>query len=495
MKLTGDTLQLILNTSGKRILIVGDVMLDHYISGNVDRISPEAPTPVLTSLRHSWAPGGAANVAMNVVGLGVNVTIGGFWGSDLEGQRLRVLLEEAGIDCSCMVISPLPTTSKTRVIARHQQLVRLDAEIDEHPCADHEPLLSKVTKAAETVDAIVLSDYAKGALTMASCRGLIDIARRRGVPILVDPKSRRFEKYFGATTICPNLAELAAATGKDTSDMEGVLAKAQQLAMTNSNDYLTVTMGGDGICLVRPKSLFHSSAQASEVIDICGAGDTVIAVLAVCLVNNISPEPAVDLANVAAGIVVGKAGTTPVTKPELNAWYDRQRISAGVSKLFSIEKLYERVAAWRKEKQSIVFTNGCFDILHTGHIELLDRCRQLGDRLIVALNTDASIRRAKGGTRPIVCEVDRARVIGAIAHVDAVVLFDDDTPISLIRTLRPEVLVKGDDYTEQAIVGAGDVLTWGGRVERVTRLAGKGTTNIIDEIIARHLQPDPALPD
>ena len=475
-----------------RVLVIGDVMLDRYVWGSVDRISPEAPVPVLRSLHTTRVPGGAANVAMNLVGLGVKAMQAGFWGDDLEQRELSELLSSAGVDVSGMVQSAHPTISKTRVMARHQQLLRMDVEnAAARPPGEQDALLERASQLVSEADAIVLSDYAKGTLNPALCRGIIDNARGRGIPVLVDPKDKSFAKYAGATTVCPNLSELSLATGIDCSNLLELIDAGERLVGETGIDFLTVTMSEKGILLLFPHSSFHSQARAREVFDVSGAGDTVIATMAACLASGLDPESAVDLSNVAAGIVVGKTGTAPISRNELVAELTTSAAIGIPEKVLDREQLLVRIAGWRATGHRIVFTNGCFDILHIGHITLLEQCRQFGDKLIVAINSDASVQCLKGPSRPVVKQNDRARVLAALASTDAVTIFDEQTPLDLIRRIRPDVLVKGGDYTTATVVGAEDMMTWGGRVEIVPTVPGHSSTSIIERMNSRST-PEPA---
>ena len=463
-----------------RILIIGDVMLDRSIWGDVDRISPEAPVPVLRSVRTTNAPGGAANVAMNLVGLGVKVAQAGFWGNDVEMRELSALLAAAGVDFSGMIVSRHPTISKTRIVSRNQQLLRLDVESAEpHPAGEHRALLERSLELVRTADAVILSDYAKGALSAQLCQAVIALARERRIPVLADPKGRDFSKYAGATTICPNLQELGLVTGIDSRNLAPLLAAAQQMVGQLGIDYMTVTMSEKGIRILYADSAFHSPTRAREVFDVTGAGDTVIAILAASLASGLDPETAVTLANIAAGIVVGKTGTAPISRNELVAALTASAQMKGPDKILDLPHLLVRLAEWRASGYRIVFTNGCFDILHVGHITLLEQCREFGDKVVIGLNSDASVRELKGPTRPLVGQNERARVLGALGSTDAVIIFDEPTPLELIQSVRPDVLVKGGDYAHSTIVGAEDVVAWGGRVEIVPTVTGASTSNTI----------------
>jgi len=468
-----------------RILIIGDVMLDRSIWGDVDRISPEAPVPVLRSVRTTSAPGGAANVAMNLVGLGVSVVQAGFWGDDAEMRELRGLLAPANVDLSGMIASCHPTISKTRITARNQQLLRLDVESAEpRPAAEHQALVERAVELVRTADAVILSDYDKGALSAPLCRAVIALARQRRIPVLADPKGRDFSKYAGATTICPNLQELALVTGVPSRNLAPLLAAAQELVGQLGIDYMTVTMSEKGIRILYPDRVVHSPTRARQVFDVTGAGDTVIATLAASLAGGLDPETAVTLANIAAGIVVAKTGTAPISRHELVAEFTASSQMKAPDKILDLPHLLVRLAEWRASGDRIVFTNGCFDILHVGHITLIEQCREFGDKVIIGLNSDASVRGLKGPTRPLVSESERARVLAALGATAAVIIFDQPTPLELIQAVRPDVLVKGGDYTASTIVGADDVVTWGGRVEIVPTVTGASTTNTIRKMTA-----------
>ena len=470
-----------------RILIIGDVMLDRSIWGDVDRISPEAPVPVLRSVRTTSAPGGAANVAMNLVGLGVSVVQAGFWGDDAEMRELRGLLAPANVDLSGMIASCHPTISKTRITARNQQLLRLDVESAEpRPAAEHQALVERAVELVRTADAVILSDYDKGALSAPLCRAVIALARQRRIPVLADPKGRDFSKYAGATTICPNLQELALVTGVPSRNLAPLLAAAQELVGQLGIDYMTVTMSEKGIRILYPDRVVHSPTRARQVFDVTGAGDTVIATLAASLAGGLDPETAVTLANIAAGIVVAKTGTAPISRHELVAEFTASSQMKAPDKILDLPHLLVRLAEWRASGDRIVFTNGCFDILHVGHITLLEQCREFGDKVIIGLNSDASVRGLKGPTRPLVSESERARVLAALGATAAVIIFDQPTPLELIQAVRPDVLVKGGDYTASTIVGADDVVTWGGRVEIVPTVTGASTTNTIRKMTSSH---------
>lgn len=440
------------------VLVVGDVMLDKYVWGEVERISPEAPVPVLRTARQSQHPGGAANVAMNLAGLGAQVTLMGFGGGDQDHHALEALLAETGVAVSLVVCPNVPTTSKLRLLAGHQQLLRLD---NEPHCADfsgfNDALLDNVMAALPNASVIVLSDYAKGVLNERLCRSVIGKARELHIPVVVDPKGPDFTRYRGATTICPNARELAVATGESAADLKWLLNAGQKLVATLNLQYMLVTLSERGIAILHQDSCTRVPAEVRQVFDVSGAGDTVAAVVATAIAARMPVELAVQLANVAAGIVIGKVGTVPIRSEELLGVLSAEVKDGREGKVVPLEALKERVAGWHSRGFRVVFTNGCFDLLHVGHISLLEQARRTGDRLIVAVNSDRSVRGLKGRRRPVVREQERAQVLAAMAAVDAVVIFDEATPLQLIETLRPDVLVKGCDYLEHEVVGAAEV--------------------------------------
>jgi D-beta-D-heptose 7-phosphate kinase/D-beta-D-heptose 1-phosphate adenosyltransferase len=473
------------NWAAKHMLVVGDVMLDKYIWGEVGRISPEAPVPVVRATHQSRQPGGAANAAMNLARLGAQATIVGFTGGDEDEGLLAECLRTEGIAQHFVASEGFPTITKQRILGGRQQMLRLDSErVGVRPQRDYDRLISAVLAHIPGSHAVVLSDYAKGVLTLEVCQAVIKEARRLSIPVLVDPKTADFSRYRGATTICPNLGELAAAArldapGLDTDDLEKLLSASQAMVTAFDLEFLTATLSEKGIALLRPGNRFVAPAAARQVFDVSGAGDTVIAVLALCVASGLSPETAVQLANVAAGIVVGKVGTVPVEKHELLAALSPNIALHAEDKVVSRAELVTRVALWKANGERVVFTNGCFDLLHVGHITVLEQAHTFGDRLIVAINSDASVSGIKGPARPIVGETDRARVLAALAAVDAVCVFSEPTPLGLILATRPDVLVKGGDYNIDTVVGANEVQSWGGQVKIVPIVPGFSTTRLI----------------
>jgi D-beta-D-heptose 7-phosphate kinase/D-beta-D-heptose 1-phosphate adenosyltransferase len=462
-------------------------MLDRYVWGDVSRISPEAPVPVLRSLRRTHSAGGAANVAMNLAGLGARVSLAGFLGADEDGEILRALLAASDVSADAVCSWGRPTISKTRIMAGHQQMLRLDIETPDAPSSvEIDSLIQALESELSAADAVVFSDYAKGALPERVCLHILPLARKRGIPVLVDPKGSDFSKYRGATTVCPNLQELSVSTGVLAQDLGALMEVGRAMIAPLDLEYLTVTMSERGIHILAsdPSQDVHGSAHAREVFDVSGAGDTVMASLAASAAAKLDLESALHLANAAAGIVVGRIGAVPIDRQSLiHALSAELAVNAG-EKILDCARLAARAAEWRQRGETVVFTNGCFDLLHVGHIALLEDARRMGDRLVIGLNSDASVCRLKGPTRPIAGERERARILAALGSTDAVVIFEEDTPLNLIEALRPDVLVKGGDYTESAVVGADLVRGWGGRVAIVPTVAGFSTSNIVRKLSA-----------
>jgi D-beta-D-heptose 7-phosphate kinase/D-beta-D-heptose 1-phosphate adenosyltransferase len=479
--------------ASKRVLAVGDVMLDKYIWGEVGRISPEAPVPVVKVTYENTRPGGVANVAMNMALLGAQTHVVGFAGGDENQRLLEASLRKGGVTAEFVVSSGFATIVKTRILGGQQQMLRLDRErSDPRPQADYDRFVECVLALLPTCHVLVLSDYAKGALSVEVCQTLIQAARKQGIPVLVDPKSPDFSRYRGATTICPNLAEILAATREcgwvHGHDFQDPLHAAQTMVRELDLDFLTATLSEKGIALVRPGKIFTAPAVARQVFDVSGAGDTVIAVMALCLASGLPPETAVQLANIAAGIVVGKVGTVPVEKHELLAALTPEIALDTEEKVVTRQELASRVTLWKANGERVIFTNGCFDLLHIGHITLLEQARRYGDRLIVAVNSDSSVRALKGPTRPIVGERERVGVLAALAAIDAVVVFDEPTPLELILAVKPDVIVKGGDYNSDAVVGAKEVESWGGQVRIVPLVEGHSTTRLLQKGAGRQAQ-------
>lgn len=469
----------------KVVLVIGDIMLDRYLMGHVNRISPEAPVPVVLLDRSEARAGGAANVAANLSGLGLKAAIIGCIGNDESGRTLKQLIAEAGINTEHIFISNYrPTVAKTRVMSGTQQIVRIDDEsVAAFNADESKQLQASVTLAlAQKPSMVILSDYAKGMLDDASCKAIISQCKQFGIPVIADPKGRDYSKYLGATALTPNKKETAEACGVAMHETVALLQAAKQLKENLQLDFLAVTRGEEGISFIDADHTEHIPATAKKVFDVSGAGDTVIATLAAGLVHNLTPHDALQLANIAAGIVVGKVGTVPVGQSELLKTLVSEDGQSQVDKICDLQQLSELVSHWRASNQKIVFTNGCFDLLHAGHVTYLEAAKKTGDKLILGLNTDRSVSALKGPTRPVVHEGDRARVLAALASVDAVILFDEDTPLRLIDAIRPDVIVKGDDYTEEQVVGGKEVKSWGGSVKLIPLVQGRSTSNIIKKL-------------
>lgn len=461
-----------------RVLILGDVMLDRYWRGGASRISPEAPVPVVRVEEITDRPGGAGNVALNIAALGTSAVLCGFTGDDEMADSLQDMLEGAGVKSAFTRVAACPTITKLRVISQHQQLLRLDFEQAEFS-SQGQSLDQGLEARLQSCQALVLSDYAKGALT--DPQPMIAAARAQGVPVLVDPKGSEFARYRGAALLTPNLQEFETVVGSCASEAE-LVARGQSLMVELDLGALLVTRGDQGMTLLRPgMEELHLPARAREVFDVTGAGDTVIGVVAAAVAAGADLPQAVTLANIAAGIVVGKLGTAAVSAPELRrAVQLEQGSERGV---MSLEQLQVAVSDARSQGERVVFTNGCFDIIHAGHVGYLEQARACGDRLIVAVNSDASVRRLKGSGRPINPVERRMAVLAGMEAVDWVVSFADDTPLGLLQGLQPDLLVKGGDYeSKEDIVGWDVVQGYGGEVRLLDRVDSLSTTAIVDRI-------------
>ena len=462
---------------GVHILVVGDLMLDRYWQGPTSRISPEAPVPVVHVRQTEDRPGGAANVALNLAALGAQVSLMGLVGNDEAAQALRQSLEREAIRCAFIAQPGCATTTKLRVLSRNQQLLRLDFE---EPVGQFEPegLLEPFRQALAGVDVVVLSDYAKGCLRDAAT--LIELARRSEKPVVVDPKGTDFERYSGATVITPNLGEFEAVAGGSV-DEAGFAQRAESLRKRLALGALLVTRSEKGMSLFREGfAPLHHPTHAREVYDVTGAGDTVIATLAAALAAGMGMAEAMQLANLAAGVVVGKLGTATVSISELYAAMGAHTpLPRGVVDEPQLQGLLQRA---RASGERIVMTNGCFDILHAGHVAYLSQARALGDRLVVAVNSDESVRRLKGAERPVNGLLQRMAVLAGLESVDWVVAFEEDTPERLICQLLPDVLVKGGDYRPDEIAGGRCVRERGGEVQVLSFVDGCSTSAIIEAI-------------
>jgi D-beta-D-heptose 7-phosphate kinase/D-beta-D-heptose 1-phosphate adenosyltransferase len=460
-----------------RVLVVGDVMLDRYWYGDAARVSPEAPVPVVSVQATEERPGGAANVALNLAALGVRCTVVGVVGADEPARRLRETLAAAGVECDFVELADWPTIVKLRVVSRRQQMIRLDFErpVESGVRAQIEALVARHARDASIV---VLEDYDKG--TLAVPEALVGIAHAAGARVVVDPKLKPLAAYRGADVVKPNAVEFGHLVG-GWSDYGELVAKGVECATRHDVGALVVTRGAEGLTLIERNGAHrHVPAHEVDVFDETGAGDTVAAALAAGLAGGLSLEESAVFANVAAGIVVAKSGTATVSRPEMaRALGSAAHADRGI---LSTLELDEAVAAARRAGERIVFTNGCFDILHAGHVAYLEEARRLGDRLVVAVNDDASVRRLKGEGRPVNTLLRRQTVLSALACVDWVTSFAADTPEALLERIRPDVLVKGGDYRLDEVVGAERVRSWGGTVRVLGLVEDVSTTAIVDRL-------------
>jgi D-beta-D-heptose 7-phosphate kinase / D-beta-D-heptose 1-phosphate adenosyltransferase len=467
-----------------KIMVIGDLMLDRYFWGSVSRISPEAPVPVVNIQKKTCSLGGAGNVALNLIALGCNVDLLGIVGHDADADELRQKAADLGIDIKGLLSDPSrPTTVKTRIVSDSQQMMRLDSEVSTFISEEIERDLLKIScEKLDTVDIAILSDYAKGVLTDRFLSSFLDLANQKKVRVLVDPKRKDFSAYANACAVTPNRSESQIALGHSlVTDLDFELA-AKEFQDKYNFESVLLTRSEQGMTLLSDGIIRHFPTQAKQVFDISGAGDSVISVLAAGLAAGLSWPEATELANLGAGIAVQKFGTSPVTADELIQVLEQEGVSSINSKVLGIDDLQRKIAAWRSEGKKIAFTNGCFDILHVGHVVYLDKTRDLADILIVGLNSDASVRRLKGSQRPLNIEIDRARVLAALEPVDAVILFEDDTPIDLIITIKPDILAKGADYTEKDVIGAEFVRSYGGEIKLIPLVEGRSTTKILNKI-------------
>ncbi len=475
--------QQIAQLSAGRVLVVGDVMVDHYVSGSVSRVSDEAPVPIIRVDAERWTAGGAANVAANIGALGGHAALVGATGEDPAAATLNQLLAAMGETVAPYLVADpgRPTTIKTRYMGGQHQIVRVDREkLYDLSLAAETALIAAVTRLAGQSRATVISDYAKGALSDRVLAAILAAAKAAGSVVLIDPKRTDWSAYEGADYITPNRKELSAASRLPCGSDAECLAAAN-VAMTATGAAILLTRSEKGMSLYRPGlAPLHLPTRAREVFDVSGAGDTVAAAVALGLAAGLAAEDAVAIANLAAGVVVAKRGTATASQSELLVELSGGRIGAGLTGAISLRDAVALRARWATERLGVGFTNGCFDLLHPGHISLLRQASAACDRLIVGLNTDASVKRLKGPTRPVQSEAARAAVMAAVKGVDAVVLFEEDTPLEIITALQPDVLIKGADYAENEIVGADIVRSKGGRIVRAQLVEGQSTTRIVE---------------
>ena len=473
------------HTAQIRCLVVGDLMLDEYLWGKAERISPEAPVQVVDVVREELRLGGAGNVVHNLAALGADVSVCSVVGDDQNGRELLEKFCQQHIDTRAIFLDPGRRTSrKTRVVAAHQQIVRIDRESREVlPLSVEQQLCLWIADHACEYKVIVLSDYNKGVLTPTVIAAAVAAADLAGIPVLVDPKGADFTRYSGATLLTPNRKEAEVASGIPLKDTASLGEAAAVIMGATGLQHLLITRSEEGMSLFsQDGEVVHIPTVAREVFDVSGAGDTVLATLAVGVASGLTMAESARLANIAAGIAVGKLGTSIVTPQEI---IDTVSLAHKDShaKIKSLDVLSALIAAEKNRGKRVVFTNGCFDLLHFGHVKYLQKARSLGDLLVLGLNSDASVRRLKGPKRPLIDQDERAHLLAALDCIDYVVIFDEDTPLNLITSLKPHILAKGGDYSLDGVVGRDVVEAYGGRVELITFVDGKSTTNIIERVL------------
>lgn len=458
------------------VLVVGDAMLDRYVYGEVERVSPEAPVPILTVMREVAMPGGAGNVVRNLTALGASAAFVSVVGDDQAGSDLTGLIGgQERVEPWLLVQGGRTTTLKTRYIAQGQHLIRADRE-QTIPLPEKltERLIRIALDAVAATSITLLSDYRKGVLSDEVATQIIAGAKSLGRRVIVDPKGRDYSRYRGADVVTPNRRELAEATGLSVDSESAIVAAGQVLLARYDFGAVLVTRAEDGMSLITADEVRHYPGEAKEVFDVSGAGDTVVATLAAALAVDVPLFEATRLANIAGGIVVGKVGTAVARPADLLAAISPA--TGALRKVVAAAAAAEAAERWRTRGYKVGFTNGCFDLLHPGHVHLLEQCRSMCDRLIVGINSDASVSRLKGPTRPAQSEAARAAVLASLASVDLVCLFEEDTPLDLLRLIRPDLLIKGADYTRETVVGATEVESWGGGVALAELLPGHSTT-------------------
>ena len=473
------------HTAEIRCLVVGDLMLDEYLWGRAERISPEAPVQVVDVIREELRLGGAGNVVHNLAALGAQVSVCSVIGDDQNGRELLGQFCHHQIDTEAIFLDPGRRTSrKTRVVAANQQIVRIDRESREAlPAAFEREICLWITAHVCEFKVVVLSDYNKGVLTPAVIASAVAAATAADIPVLIDPKGTDYSRYVGATLLTPNRKEAEAASGIAINDTASLTLAAHAIMAATGVKHLLVTRSEEGMSLFsQGGEAVHIPTVAREVFDVSGAGDTVLAALAVGIASGLSMAESARLANVAAGIAVGKLGTSIVTPQEI---IDTVSLAHRDShaKIKSLDVLAPLIAMEKNRGKRIVFTNGCFDLLHVGHVKYLQRARNLGDILVLGLNSDASVRRLKGPKRPLIDQDERAHLLAALDCIDYVTVFEEDTPLELITALKPHILAKGGDYSLDGVVGREIVESYGGRVELITFVDGKSTTNIIERVL------------
>jgi D-beta-D-heptose 7-phosphate kinase/D-beta-D-heptose 1-phosphate adenosyltransferase len=481
-----DTLSVISNFEKQRIIVIGDIMLDRFIAGSVSRISPEAPVPVLKSKDELISIGGAGNVAVNLMSLGACVKIFGVTGNDDDSNKLSELLKQTEIDSDDIITDPERiTTTKTRIISRNQQILRIDHEqINPISIITRKKIVRSYIDSINKFkpDGIIISDYAKGLMTRELCKEIIKHPKVKNIFVAVDPKGRDFTKYKGASMITPNQTEAEEVCGFNIVGEATIKKAMKKLIKITGIDNIIITRGKEGISYcVRGENINTVHSNAREIFDVTGAGDTVVSVLTLSYLSSKSWEESVRIANAAAGVVVGRVGTVSVTQRDLlNAFVNNRNLK--LEKIVSRNFLLELLSQLRKEKKKITFTNGCFDLFHKGHLHLLNEAKNFGDILIVGVNDDDSVKRIKGEQRPYIPALDRARMIAELECVDFVVVFAEDTPLELIKMIKPDILVKGSDYKHKKVIGSEFVEGYGGKVKFIEQLTGISTSTLLSKI-------------
>ncbi|MEI6730628.1 MAG: D-glycero-beta-D-manno-heptose-7-phosphate kinase [Pseudomonadota bacterium] len=468
-----------------RVLCIGDVMLDKFVYGSVERISPEAPIPVFSMKEEKSMLGGAGNVARNLTSLGAKSEFISLIGNDASGYEITAMIgKEKNIIPRLISESGRVSTVNTRYVSGNQQLLRADKEV-KSPISEQSlnELLTSVKQSISEVDIIILSDYGKGLLTREATKAIIAAANAANKPIIVDPKSKDFSIYAGATLVSPNLLELGNASTHELKGEKDIVDSALALMNEHNIANILVTRSKDGMTLVsKSEGVHHIHAKAHEVFDVSGAGDTAISTLALAMASGLTIADSARLANLAAGIVVGKPGTAVVTPQDLKTELLVNDRTSATYKIMSLGDAAAQTKQWQNEGKKVCFTNGCFDLMHSGHLTLLNRTKLHGDKLVVGVNADASVKRLKGKTRPINDEIERALLLASLAVVDIVVIFSEDTPLELIGVIKPDVLAKGADYQKHQVVGHELVESYGGEVVLIPLKEGYSTTNIIKKL-------------
>ena len=463
-----------------KVFLIGDIMLDRYVFGKVSRISPEAPVPVFLAKSFREVLGGSGNVLNNLVSLGTKTSYLSIIGKDENGEKIKNLLKSLKVSKYILTIDKSrKTTTKTRYVSNSQQIIRVDEESTDNISKKIEnELIKKIDTLLKNKDVIVISDYNKGLITKRLCEYIINKGNLLKIPVIIDPKNENFNIYKNSTLITPNQLE-ASKISQMYLDNDEETERCGKMIMKKYNiKNVLVTRGDKGLSLITRKESFHSPTISKEVYDVSGAGDTVLAVIASCIPNNIDKIKSLTLANKAAGKVIGKVGTSTISLQEL---FDNKLITSS-NKIFDIKLLCEKLKKDREKGLKIGFTNGCFDVLHYGHISCIERSKQHCDKLIIAINSDSSVKKIKGNNRPINNELYRAKILSSLKFCDYVIIFKETTPLSIIKKIKPDLITKGGDYKNKKIVGENEVKKWGGRAMTLEFVNGLSSTNILNKL-------------